>query len=529
MIKNCSINLLVGVFLVLLIGVFCLVPVNTAIAASYNTSINNTQQYTLINTITVSNPSNSEMKNVKVTLPLISKTDLGQWQVLLAEELNPVPVKVVVNKNNGRDATYNIGNIPAKSSVKIEQRFLINNSAINYNLNFQNYQYNVEDVAKIDKKYLQSEAGIDITDPAIIAYANSLAAGHTNPYLIAKALFSDINLFMTYDNTLTEHSASQAVRTGRGNCVDYSYLYIACLRSLGIPARIYTGYLYSPAQQVTPEFINADGTINMNNQKHNWVEFYVSGMGWIVADPTFTYYSGNYKSVDWSRFAEIGAKNRLISLYQGIDSASASYSGNVAPVVSYDTKLKLADDISPFYDLVGHWARDSVLALSNGSNPVVYGKTEHYFGVNDRITRAELVTMVNRVLAKKGITADSNVANVNFADVNDKYWAYPEIQKAVKLGYVVGFPDNTFKPTKNVSRAEMMSILNKVANVPDADGSPFIDLDMNGYKWAKSAIENCYNAGLAKGILYNEFQPQGFLTRGEAAVFIDRWIQSNYY
>lgn len=528
-------KLLGGCFFFVLVVALVVMVGQSALAASYGTSLSRGQDYTIIHQISVSNPTNRDMQNVTVTLPLISTDGTCIWQKSLGEELNPYP-QYITNNGNNRDATYTIGTLPAGDSVQIDQRFKVTNYSLNYKLNFNNYEYNEADLSKINKKYLQAEPGIEVNSPDILYYAKSKTQDINNPYLMAKSLFLDINLYMTYDNSVTNHSAVRALKTGRGNCVDYSYLYIACLRSLGIPARIYTGYLYSPDHHSTPDYINQDGTINMSRLKHNWVEFYVAGMGWVVADPTFTYYIDNNgittKSVDWTRFAEISSANRLLALYPSEDSASTTYSGSTAPVVTYNTKLSLTEDVSKFYDLAGHWAREDVLALCNRSSPVVYGKSEHYFGVNENITRAELVVMLNRVLESPSDEPRINPQSqgtVNFTDVSDKYWAYAAIQKAVAAGYVVGFPDGTFQPEKPVTRAEMMSILNSICNLPNKSGSPFRDLDVNGFRWAKSAIENCYNANFANGITSTTFVPDKCLTRGEAAAFINRWIHSEYY
>lgn len=513
---------------------YCLLDSGGAYGAEYATRNYSGQNYTVINTITVSNPTNRSIANVRLTVPLMSKTDLGSWQSFVGDELNPAPETISVNADGGRDATYNIGRISANSSVTITQKFKVTNHAISSSFNFQNYNYSQADVNRVDAKYLQAEKGIESDNINIVSYAQSKTAGQSNPYLMAKTLFSDINLYLTYDDNITEHSALKALQTGRGNCVDYSYLYIACLRSLGIPARIYTGYLYSPDVHSASEYINYDGTVKLDKLKHNWVEFYVSGMGWVVADPTFTYYTldaknNKVKSVDWSRFSEITKENRLLTLYRGQDSGSVQYTGSTAPTVTYNSKLSVTDNISGFTDLVGHWAEEDVLALCNWSVPVVQGKTLDYFGVNDDITRAELVAIINRVLDYRSSLDSSQIKALAFSDVDSRHWAYSEIQKAVSRGYVSGFDDGTFQPNKAVTRAEMMAVLSSVANLPTKTGSPFADLEMSGYKWAKPAIENCYNAGLAKGITKNSFAPSQNLTRGEAAVFVNRWLSSGYY
>ncbi len=519
--------------ILLLCGMIFFFSAAGAYGASYSTTNYDGKTFTIIHTITVTNPTNRVMTDVSVTVPLMSETDLGKWQTFIGEELSPAPDTIVTNENYGRDATYTIERIPAHGFVKLEQRFHVSNYAMTSAFNFQNYQYDASDVNKLDKKYLQPEPGIECDDVDIISYAQSKTAGNTNPYQIARILFSEVNLHLTYDNDLTEHSARQALLSGKGNCVDYAYLYTACLRAMGIPARIYTGYWYSDSL-LESEYLNSDGTIDLTMLKHNWVEFYVSGMGWVVADPTFTYYTvgadgENIKSIDWTRFASISNNNRLVTLYQGEDSGSVTYTGSTAPEITYDSRLSTTEAVSPFSDLIGHWAEADVIALCNWHVPVIIGKTDSYYGVNDSLTRAELVTLLNRVLDYEDPLPDDQLREIDFPDLSTEHWAYEDIQKAVTRGYVVGFDDGTFQPSKAVTRAEMVAILNNIAHLPNESGSPFMDLDINGYRWAKSAIENAYHAGLAKGITETVFAPAKELTRGEAAVFVNRWLNSDYF
>jgi transglutaminase-like putative cysteine protease len=63
-------------------------------------------------------------------------------------------------------------------------------------------------------------------------------------------------------------------RERRGVCQDYAHFLIACLRTLGVPARYVSGYLRS-----RPGFVGAEAS-------HAWVSFYSPGFGWIDLDPT---------------------------------------------------------------------------------------------------------------------------------------------------------------------------------------------------------------------------------------------------
>jgi transglutaminase-like putative cysteine protease len=65
----------------------------------------------------------------------------------------------------------------------------------------------------------------------------------------------------------------------RGVCQDFAHLQIACLRSLGLPARYVSGYLETAPPPGQPKLIGADAS-------HAWVSFFCPSLGWIDADPT---------------------------------------------------------------------------------------------------------------------------------------------------------------------------------------------------------------------------------------------------
>ena len=59
----------------------------------------------------------------------------------------------------------------------------------------------------------------------------------------------------------------------RGVCQDLTHIFIACARSLGIPARYVCGY-----------FFRADGVVEQS-AGHAWAEAFVDGLGWVAFDP----------------------------------------------------------------------------------------------------------------------------------------------------------------------------------------------------------------------------------------------------
>ena len=67
--------------------------------------------------------------------------------------------------------------------------------------------------------------------------------------------------------------------TRRGVCQDFARFEIACLRSLGLPARYISGYIETVPPPGKPRLVGADAS-------HAWLAVYCPGFGWIEVDPT---------------------------------------------------------------------------------------------------------------------------------------------------------------------------------------------------------------------------------------------------
>jgi transglutaminase-like putative cysteine protease len=79
--------------------------------------------------------------------------------------------------------------------------------------------------------------------------------------------------------TTVATSVEDVFEERRGVCQDFAHLQIACLRSLGLPARYVSGYLETSPPADEPRLVGADAS-------HAWIALYVPGAGWIDADPT---------------------------------------------------------------------------------------------------------------------------------------------------------------------------------------------------------------------------------------------------
>ena len=110
--------------------------------------------------------------------------------------------------------------------------------------------------------------------------ADCFAAGL--PVLLgAQALMQRIFEYFTYARGATKIGTTllEVFEQRRGVCQDYAHFMIACLRSLGIPARYVSGYLRTGSGTEAPRRIGADAS-------HAWIAVFAPPLGWIELDPT---------------------------------------------------------------------------------------------------------------------------------------------------------------------------------------------------------------------------------------------------
>lgn len=106
-----------------------------------------------------------------------------------------------------------------------------------------------------------------------------------------------------------------------------------------------------------------------------------------------------------------------------------------------------------------------------------------------------------------------------FIDVPASFWAREAIMKMTRLGYVNGYPDGTFKPDNQITRAEFVSILDKLLNLSDYSPLAPDFSDVSSKDWFYQAVENAVYAGIIKGY-GRSFSPDRQVTREEAAVIL---------
>ncbi len=175
-----------------------------------------------------------------------------------------------------------------------------------------------------------------------------------------------------------------------------------------------------------------------------------------------------------------------------------------------------------FSDLYQYpWAEDAILSLHEKG--IVNGMGDGSFGCSLNVTRADFVLMLVRIYGQEVDVTD------NFDDVTpDKYY-YKELGIAKKLGIVQGRENNLFDPTGKITRQDMATLVYRLLekenklNIDETFSlsDTFSDADLIS-SYAEDAVRALCDMKLLSGYDTGDFKPQGFATRAETAVFLDR-------
>lgn len=133
-----------------------------------------------------------------------------------------------------------------------------------------------------------------------------------------------------------------------------------------------------------------------------------------------------------------------------------------------------------------------------------------------KITRAE----VSAIFAR--LTENSAPANYSpkFSDVLAYDWFCDSVMKLSNKDIIKGYPDGTFKPNKSITRAEFAVIASKYIKNPKTADETFSDVPMN--HWAKDAIAMVKAEGWISGYTDGTFKPDAPITRAEAVSIVNR-------
>ena len=136
----------------------------------------------------------------------------------------------------------------------------------------------------------------------------------------------------------------------------------------------------------------------------------------------------------------------------------------------------------------------------------------------NNITRAEVATIFFRLLTDD--VRDENLTKTNrYSDVTRADWYNTAVSTLSSMGIITGYPDGTFRPNAAITRAEFAAITARFDNDGDKTAAKFSDIATH---WAKDEISIAYNNGWINGYPNGTFGPQRDITRAETMTLVNR-------
>lgn len=170
-------------------------------------------------------------------------------------------------------------------------------------------------------------------------------------------------------------------------------------------------------------------------------------------------------------------------------------------------------------EMRGHWAKADMERLR--SLGIISGFADGTIRPNENVTREQFVKMLLESLGMPQVRKTEAV----FRDVPASRWSAPYIQIAVAKGIIEPeeYAGGNFEPAKVLTRAEMAVMLARALELePNESALDFADSD--AIKQHRGWIGAAVHSGLINGTPQNLFQPDGVVTRAQAAAVLNRML-----
>ena len=212
-----------------------------------------------------------------------------------------------------------------------------------------------------------------------------------------------------------------------------------------------------------------------------------------------TYYMGLTKD-DFTVFSEIYKEVKIIVNDGYLEiTRSGGYHPRPKPTV------EIEDDDALGLNTTDHFAY--IVGYGNGE-----------VRPQNNITRAEVATIFFRLLTDD--VRDENLTKTNrYSDVAATSWYNTAVSTLSSMGIITGYPDGTFRPNAAITRAEFAAIAARFDHDGDKTAAKFSDIATH---WAKDEISIAYNNGWITGYPNGTFGPQRDITRAETMTLVNR-------
>ena len=150
--------------------------------------------------------------------------------------------------------------------------------------------------------------------------------------------------------------------------------------------------------------------------------------------------------------------------------------------------------------------------------PFISGYPDNTMRPNNAITRAEVAMIFFRLLS----SPDKNTTRASiFSDIADGIWYAQAVNYLASIEIITGYPGGIFSPNQPITRAEFAAVASRFDNLATTSGNAFPDVEGH---WAIDYINSAYAKGWVGGYPEGTFKPQQNITRAEVVKVVNTML-----
>lgn len=186
----------------------------------------------------------------------------------------------------------------------------------------------------------------------------------------------------------------------------------------------------------------------------------------------------------------------------------------IIPIVVM-SMLAFSSTAYAFSDTEGHWAKDSIEELNKIN--IIKGYEDNTFKPDNYMSRAEVATIINR------LTGATKESSKYIPDINRQDWYYSEIRKAVQSGVILGNEEGYTMPTSYITREEVVAMLSRAFYISGNTmlGGKYLD-ENDISDWAKDYVSDFVTYEYMTGYEDSTIRPKANVTRAEFITMLNR-------
>ena len=185
------------------------------------------------------------------------------------------------------------------------------------------------------------------------------------------------------------------------------------------------------------------------------------------------------------------------------------------------TKTVTLDKLAPLADPVETFTFPKIPYQYNGANTAyILGFEDGTFRPNENMTRAQACTIFARLLLGTNEIPDEYTSR--FTDVKKGQWYYPAVAYLDQMHFFNQIEGTTYKPNEPITRAEFVDLANKASSLVGNNKVSFTDVPHDHFYY--DAIVAAAQSGLVNGYEDETFRPDNTITRAEVVTVVNRLL-----